>query len=880
MTYGSIPELLAPAGSPEALRAAVAAGADAVYLSGQQFGARRFAANFDETALRDAVCYCHLRGVSVYVTVNTLIRDDELVRAAEELLWLYETGVDAVLIQDAGLVSVAHRVVPDLILHASTQMTIHNSEGVVRAAKQGIRRLVLPRELSVPEIERIHKSSEKTDVGLEVFIHGALCYCYSGQCLFSSMLGGRSGNRGMCAQPCRKPYELVKGFLDEYGRSVSLMTIHADGNYLLSPRDLCTYPRLDEVLKASVHSLKIEGRMKSPKYVAIVVSVYRKALDAIFNGKWKPSPEVLTDLMMVFNRDFTCGYLLGDRGPDLMGHERPDNRGIEIGEVADYNQRSGETLVTLNGRLSPAAGDGIVFRQMKSGSEDIGMTIRPPFNVRANLLKICVPVPVSAGSKVYLTTRVSLNRRAKEIIEYRAGNSERRVELDLTVQWDEGTPILSGVAWCGRGPVDLKMMGDFTMEPARNRPLTSENIEGMLRKTGDTPFIIRNLNLDYPGGLFAPVSMINNLRRSFLSLVEERINEAYRPSPDDVADAGKRLDDFKSELNSLKEGKKNKAKCTIALSAYVNTLDGVFGAVKGGCRYIYFEPEIVLSDRKANIYGICNESSLIGDIRKAAVYCMENAAELYWKWPRITTMKFLDFAVPLIPEMETAGISGIMVENPGTAEAIRAKAPGIPVLGSVGLNIFNHLSVKSLSDICSHVTLSQELSIEEIKGLIHSLRSSLFSSYTNEMKVECIVQGPVELMVTKDCLLSSVSGCGACRDKKEKTWWGIRDRHGAVFPVSVDGECYTHIYNSVETCLVDDIPALIDAGVDSIAIDCRNKTGAYAEEMASVYSSGISVAETGESGMKKELNRLKEKVRNISAGGITKGHLQSPLKEK
>lgn len=880
MTYSSIPELLAPAGSPEALRAAVAAGADAVYLSGQQFGARRFAANFDETALRDAVCYCHLRGVSVYVTVNTLIRDDELVRAADELLWLYETGVDAVLIQDAGLVSVAHTVVPDLILHASTQMTIHNSEGVVRAAKHGIRRLVLPRELSVPEIERIHKPSEKVDVGLEVFIHGALCYCYSGQCLFSSMLGGRSGNRGMCAQPCRKPYELVKGFLDEYGRSVSLMTIHADGNYLLSPRDLCTYPRLDEVLKAPVHSLKIEGRMKSPKYVAIVVSVYRKALDAIFNGKWNPSPEDLTDLMMVFNRDFTCGYLLGDKGLDLMGHERPDNRGIEIGEVADYNQRSGEALVTLNGSLLPAAGDGIVFRQMKSGSEDVGMTIRPPFNVRANLLKICVPAPITPGSKVYLTTRVSLNRRAKEIIEYRAGNSERRVELDLTVQWDGGTPILSGVAWCGRGPVDVEMKGEFSMEPARNRPLTSENIEGMLRKTGDTPFIIRNLNLDYPGGLFAPVSMINNLRRSFLTLVEERINEAYRPSPDDVADAGKRLDDFKSELNSVKEGKKIKAKCTIALSAYANTLDGVFGAVKGGCRYIYFEPEIVLSDRKANIYGVCNQLSLIDEIRKAAVYCMENMAELYWKWPRITTMKFLDFAVPLIPEMQTAGISGIMVENPGTAEAIRAKAPGIPVLGSVGLNIFNHLSVKCLSDIFSHVTLSQELSIEQIKELIHSLRSSSFSSYTSEMKVECIVQGPVELMVTKDCLLSSVSGCGACRAKKEKTWWGIRDRHGAVFPVSVDGECYTHIYNSVETCLVDDIPALIDAGVDSIAIDCRNKTGAYAEEMASLYSSGISVAEIGESGMKKELNRLKEKVRNISAGGITKGHFQSPLKEK
>ena len=240
-----LPELLAPAGSPEALKVAVAAGADAVYLSGKRFGARKFAANFDEKELKEAVDYTHLCGVKVYVTVNTLVRDGELSEVARYLLWLYEIGVDAVLVQDVGVAALARRIVPDLDLHASTQMTIHNRAGAAWAEGLGMKRVVLAREVSLQEAEEIGKG---LNVGLEVFVHGALCYCYSGQCLLSSVIGGRSGNRGMCAQPCRKPYVLLRGSKDEYGRPVDMAAAPIKDRYLMSTRDLAFYNHLDRIV--------------------------------------------------------------------------------------------------------------------------------------------------------------------------------------------------------------------------------------------------------------------------------------------------------------------------------------------------------------------------------------------------------------------------------------------------------------------------------------------------------------------------------------------------------------------------------------------------------------------------------------------------------
>ena len=297
-------ELLAPAGNFDCLITAVQSGADAVYLSGEKFGARSFADNFDEEHLEKAIDYCHLRGVKVYVTVNTLIADSETEELKDYLLFLSKIGTDAIIVQDMGVVRLALEIVPELPIHASTQMTIHNKAGVSALKKFNVKRVVLSRELSLGEINDISKSC---DMELEVFVHGALCMCYSGQCLFSSIIGGRSGNRGKCAQPCRLPYSINE---------------KKDKKFFLSLKDLSAIEHLEELAKANVLSLKIEGRMKGPAYVAAVVGIYRKYIDNL----QKISQQDIDILNSVFNRGgLTDGYLTKKPGVDMFALNKPDN---------------------------------------------------------------------------------------------------------------------------------------------------------------------------------------------------------------------------------------------------------------------------------------------------------------------------------------------------------------------------------------------------------------------------------------------------------------------------------------------------------------------------------------------------------------------------
>ncbi|MBR5910021.1 MAG: U32 family peptidase, partial [Schwartzia sp.] len=337
-------ELLAPAGSREALAAAVENGADAVYLAGNRFGARAYAENFDEEALREAIRYAHLRGVAVHVTVKTAVDDTELSGLADYLRFLEEAGADAVLVQDLGVARLVREVAPGLPLHASTQMTVHNIAGVRAWEEFGFSRVVLSREMSLAEIREI---CAKSDAEIEVFAHGALCVCYSGQCLMSSMIGGRSGNRGRCAQPCRLPYELV----DENGEEA---TGGAAGKYLLSPRDLKTVELLPELMEAGVASLKLEGRMKRPEYVAVVTSAYRGAIDRALAGKADVAAEREENrrLAQIFNRDFTTAYLLQNPGREMMSDKRPDNRGLLVGRVVSYDAAEKRVRVKLAETLS------------------------------------------------------------------------------------------------------------------------------------------------------------------------------------------------------------------------------------------------------------------------------------------------------------------------------------------------------------------------------------------------------------------------------------------------------------------------------------------------------------------------------------------------
>ncbi|MDO5849793.1 MAG: U32 family peptidase [Methanobacteriaceae archaeon] len=396
-----IPELLAPVGSAEHLKIAILSGASSIYLSGEEFGARKYAENFNIAEIREAVKYAHLYNVKVYVTVNTLIKENELAKVSKYLLQLYEIGVDAVLIQDIGLVKLIKENIPKLTIHASTQMNIHNIEGIKWAKSQGIKRIVLPREIQMNELKELVEYAHSEDIEIEVFAHGALCYCYSGHCLMSSFQGGRSGNRGTCAQPCREAYELI--IKDSAGRE-KLIDSKTEGKYILSPRDLSLFENLSELANLNVDSIKIEGRMRSKDYVATVVSNYRQRLNelrhdksseilnqniknaekrtknkqiknydkkkqedrerirALKNEQKLKYKESIEELDLVFNREFTTGHLIPKNRQDIMNNKKPGHSGLYIGDIHRYNEQTQEIMISLHDNLItiPEKGDGLL----------------------------------------------------------------------------------------------------------------------------------------------------------------------------------------------------------------------------------------------------------------------------------------------------------------------------------------------------------------------------------------------------------------------------------------------------------------------------------------------------------------------------------------
>ena len=837
-----LPELLAPAGSLEALKSAIAAGADAVYLSGKRFGARKFATNFDEQALAQAVDYSHLRGVKVYVTVNILIRENELIDVAEYLLRLYEMGTDAVLLQDLGASLLASRVVPELEKHASTQMTIHNREGALWAERAGFSRVVLAREVSLDEIKEMGKDTRSQGIGLEVFVHGALCYSYSGQCLLSSAIGGRSGNRGMCAQPCRKTYVLLKGEKDRYGRPTSLAAQPQKERFLISTRDLCVYRHLDRIVSSPVESLKIEGRMKSPEYVAIVTSIYRRALDAIARGKWSPSSEDERDLALAFNRDFTEGHLLG--AGDVMGREMSDNRGVFIGSVASFDVQRGEAAVRLSGSLSPEKGDGLVFL---APGQETGLVVQKVV-VKDGLLRLITPERVRPGAKVYLTGSTALTKKAQEII----ASAKTQIALDLNMAWQEGTPLLEARLEDGRS---VQVKADFRMEKAKNQPLTRQQIESQMRRTGTTPFVVRKITMDYAGDLFAPLGALNQLRRDLLEKVQESLLEKWRPTKEKVDEARDTLNEFFTA--STATAPSSSASRTPSLAVYADSLETVRGAVEGGCRRVYFEP--VLGEEESDR---AMEAERL--IEEAKAICRDT--ELIWKWPRITHAGFFKFAGQLHAAVMA---DGMMVENVGAVQAAVQAWPDVHLYGGSGLNVSNHLTVQALSPPLELLTLSPELSARQLASTVSAARL-----LPTTPKMELMVQGNLEVMVAEDCMPLPVKEKAAPRD-----FWGLQDMR-RIFPLRLDDDRRTHIFNSAETCLLDLMPEIFAIGLDGVALDARGRTREYAREMTEIYRKAIDLTERGDGTLRLDLESLKESIRPLALGGITYGHFVKGLKDE
>lgn len=499
-------ELLAPAGSMEALIAAVQNGCDAVYLGGTMFGARAFANNFNDSEMIDALQYAHAYGVKVYVTMNTLIFEEEMEPAVQYAEFLYKQGVDALILQDLGLFDLLHQRFPDLELHASTQMHIHNQEGIQLLRNAGMKRIVLPRETPIEEI----MSYTKLGIDIEVFVQGALCISYSGQCLMSAKKLSRSGNRGACAQMCRMKYRL--GRLDDG----TVTYVDHEGAYLLSPKDLNTLDHVPELIDAGITSFKIEGRMKRPAYVAQMVSLYRKAIDAYLRGERFHQSEAKEEMEKIFNRGFTSGHLFHRRGSALINSHRPNHMGIEIGTVLAKKGRN----VKIRLSRSLAQYDGIRFL---CEGEDIGCMVNKLYidGLLVNGGKPGQIVEVEVDGFIPKQTKVVKTSDVKQIEtlqkDYEKGMRKVPVYMDLILTIGEPAHLS---VWDDLGNL-IEENSIKKAEKAHKTPLDEIRIQQQLQKCGDTIFTVAHIQMDVEKNSILPIKELNELRRSVLQKLYE-----------------------------------------------------------------------------------------------------------------------------------------------------------------------------------------------------------------------------------------------------------------------------------------------------------------------------------------------------------------------
>ena len=451
-------EILAPAGSMESMYAAINKGADAVYLGGNKFSARAYASNFDNENMQKAIDYSHSYGVKVYVTINTILKESEIEEAVKYVGYLYEIGADALIIQDLGLFKRIKEEYEDFEIHASTQMTIHNGEAAIYFKEKGFHRLVLSREMSFEEIKHI---STDLMIETEMFVHGAICVSYSGQCLMSSIIGGRSGNRGRCAQPCRMEYTLQGEKSGE------------QKGYLLSPKDMCTIEDVKDIIDTGTYSLKIEGRMKRPEYVAGVVDNYRKAVDKVILKKKYNEHEGKEQLLQLFNRSgFTNAYLKSNPGKDMMSFNSPKNSGVPLGQI----EKSGEIKL----KTSIALGDGV--RNNDKGFSISKILLNGKEEAKANKGDIVKIFPINYKPGDFL--HKSLNKELFDELEDYIKPYSKKITLNATVKFAVNSPVALNINYKGK---EYTYTGEI-IQKAEKRPLDKERIREALMKSGDVPF--------------------------------------------------------------------------------------------------------------------------------------------------------------------------------------------------------------------------------------------------------------------------------------------------------------------------------------------------------------------------------------------------------
>ena len=818
-----IPELLAPAGGPAAFYAALAAGADAIYCGlGSKFNARRGAGNFEDADFAAACRTAHLAGARVYVTENVVIKDDEMPRALALVRRAWELGADAVILQDWGLMAEVRRQLPEVEVHVSTQANVHDARGVAWARDElAVGRVTLSRELSLPEIARIAEEG----VELENFGHGALCFCYSGVCMMSSLAGERSANRGMCAQPCRLPYALV----DETGEDIAA----PDRGRPLCPKDYRTVGHLAELADAGLGSLKVEGRMKAPDYVWGVVSAYRIALDALAEGRELDEGEkrrIATLLRRSFNRDFTDAYLYGRSGDEMMSYNRSNNRGELVGvvtggrDLGTYRRvRGGSdggrvrtrayTAADVSVRLDLPVGKGdlLELRPLEDPSQFI--TGPAPADAEAGeTIAVRTTRTVPAGSLVrVIRSQVALDASERAARPEAAPKRPVRVRVEARI----GRPLAVELTRIDTG-AHVRAEG-AVVEPARTRPVSEADLAEHVGRMGSSPFEPTSIEVELHEGVGLGFSAVHKVRQQACDLLADEILKPYADRPRSEARLAASIP-ARTPEQAARAGREPEA------CALVTTPEAACAALEAGAQRIYARDEC-----------LARGSWPEGVIPWLDEVCREGDHARIDPWVR---------------EGQPAGVGNVselaLAAQRGALPEIR---PCIPVHNASALAWLEREGAGGF-------WLSAELSLEEICAL--APRATV--------PVGLAVYGRTRAMTSEHCVLQAadrcIHDCARCKLRQRRV--SLRGREGRLMPVRTDLQGRSRIYAASPLDTTPEIPALLKVGVTRFLADCT---------LLDTRESAAAVARVARAVAAAREGREPE----ARLAGATSGHLHAPI---
>ncbi len=818
------PELLAPAGDWDALRAAVANGADAVYFGLAEFNARHRATNFSGDELPQVMEFLHRRNVRGYLAMNTLIFSDELPSAAGMIETAAAAGVDALIVQDLGLARLIRRLAPGLAIHGSTQMTLTERRGIDFVREVGVERVILARELSLDEIRAI---TAATATPVEVFVHGALCVAYSGQCLTSEALGGRSANRGQCAQACRLPYELVvDGETRDFG----------DRAYLLSPTDLAAHDLLLPLLRAGVCSIKIEGRLKSAHYVAATVKAYRAALDAAVAGEdFDLARQERLDLQQSFSRGFTRGFLDGVDHQSLVPARFPKSRGVRVGTVVQLTARS--VIVELGREHTPdfvRAGDGLVFDEGRPDQDEQGGRVygvrslrsHPPASNnqaasnRPERLEITFAegainlAALSLGCLVWKTDDPRMRRRLEN--SFARDHVPRRIPIQITLEGHLGGPLVITAS----DPHGLNAQTEWAgpLEVARKHPITPELLWEQLGRLGDTPFELCAVVNRLPDGCMLPKSVLNDLRRELAAQLV-----SARDSQHDRAIHRQALTDLRQRI-ALETN--DPADQTPQLHVLVRSLAQL---------------EAVIERRPAD--GLPRPASVICDFEDLRRYrdavARARAGGLPVGLATLRINKPQEEGV--LAQISRAGADFLLVRNLAGLTYLRERVAATPLVGDYSLNVANELTADLfLQSGLSRLVPSYDLSWEQLSALLGRV---------DVRRLECVIHQHMPMFHMEHCVFAAMLSDGKdwrdCGRPCDRHKVELRDRAGAEFPLLADTGCRNTVFNTIPQSAAEYVPRMLSAGVRHFRVELLREPADQIPPLLDRYARILAGQETG-----------------------------------